>query len=403
MDFDAIVIGGGPSGAAAATRLAELGWHVAIIERAEFPRLKVCGEYLSWTNWEAFRRLGVWEEFASLAGPAIRRVAFFGPSRNTTTATLPAPPETQQEEWGRALTRDHLDSLLLRQAKHKGAVVFQPWNVVQTNRDATVWQVTIAPGQHATDARELTAPMILHAAGSWGRTPLDAEVPAARDKDLLGFKAHFSDAALVAGLMPLLAFPGGYGGMVTAQDGIVSLSCCVQQSRLRLLRSQSSASAGKTILEHIQTNIPAVAQILRGATQQGSWLAAGPIRPGRRVVYSDGVFRVGNAAGEAHPVVAEGISMAVQSGLLAADCISACCQSHRLSAPQIDQAGYLYRKRWHRAFALRIRASKAIAAWAMQPSAVRWSEPAIRRFPSILTAGARLGGKSHIINFQEQA
>ena len=55
-----------------------------------------------------------------------------------------------------------------------------------------------------------------------------------------------------------------------------------------------------------------------GARLQGGWLATGPIRPGIRLPAQCGVFLVGNAAGEAHPVVAEGISMAMQAAWLLA-------------------------------------------------------------------------------------
>src|SRR5437016_2497832 len=57
--FDAVVIGGGPAGATAALLLAEAGWAVALIEQKQFPRRKVCGEYLSATNWPLLTRLGI--------------------------------------------------------------------------------------------------------------------------------------------------------------------------------------------------------------------------------------------------------------------------------------------------------------------------------------------------------
>ena len=60
----------------------------------------------------------------------------------------------------------------------------------------------------------------------------------------------------------------------------------------------------------------AVADVLTRAEVSGEWLAAGPIRPQVRSCGQDGVFLLGNAAGEAHPIVAEGISMAIQSAWL---------------------------------------------------------------------------------------
>ena len=57
--------------------------------------------------------------------------------------------------------------------------------------------------------------MVIAACGSWNAKGIFA-LPAAPPKpsDLFAFKAHFSQSRLPAGLMPLLAFPGGYGGLV---------------------------------------------------------------------------------------------------------------------------------------------------------------------------------------------
>src|SRR5262245_14089568 len=47
---DALIVGAGPAGSAAALLLARAGWSVALIEKAEFPRRKVCGEFISATS-----------------------------------------------------------------------------------------------------------------------------------------------------------------------------------------------------------------------------------------------------------------------------------------------------------------------------------------------------------------
>ncbi|MCE9545679.1 MAG: FAD-dependent oxidoreductase, partial [Planctomycetia bacterium] len=74
---DAVVIGGGPAGATTALLLAQAGWSVTLLERKRFPRPKVCGEYLSGTNWRLLEALGVADDFSELAGPEVQRVGLF--------------------------------------------------------------------------------------------------------------------------------------------------------------------------------------------------------------------------------------------------------------------------------------------------------------------------------------
>src|SRR5438093_6486394 len=111
--FDALVIGGGPAGATAAILLAEAGWSVALVEQKQFPRRKVCGEYLSATNWPLLARLGVGESFAEMAGSPVRETAVFV-GKKQYRATLPRSGTNGW--WGRALAREHLDVLLVERA-----------------------------------------------------------------------------------------------------------------------------------------------------------------------------------------------------------------------------------------------------------------------------------------------
>jgi flavin-dependent dehydrogenase len=139
-------------------------------------------------------------------------------------------------------------------------------------------------------------------------------------------------------------------------------------------------------LQHIKVACLDVRRVLRRANLEGAWLAAGPIRPGIRPCYADGIFRIGNAAGEAHPIVAEGISMALQSAWLL-------CR-HLIAGHSQDEVARRYHAEWKATFAPRIYAAALFACLAMQPSAVAAVLPLLRAFPRILALGARLSGKT---------
>ena len=313
--LDALVIGGGPGGATAALLLARAGWSVALLERKSFPRRKVCGEYLSATNLPLLGQLGVGAAFRTQAGPPVDRVSLFA-GHSILTAALPRPVGG---EWGRALSREHLDTLLLAEAAKAGTQVYQPWSALELAEDEAGYRCVL---QSATrECRELRARVIVAAHGSWefGTLPTQPPRQPPQPADLFAFKAHFVRSDLPVGLMPLLCFPGGYGGMVHCDGGRVSLSCCIRRDRLALQR-HGSADAAPAVLEHIRASCLGFRLALANAELADGWLATGPIRPGIRVRPKRGVFLVGNCCWQKlHPVVAEGISMAMQAAWLLAE------------------------------------------------------------------------------------
>jgi flavin-dependent dehydrogenase len=379
--FDAVIIGGGPAGATAALLLARAGWNVAVVEHSVFPRRKVCGEFLSASNLPLLHDLGVAGAFLDLAGPEVTRVGLF--ARGSSIISAMPRLRSDVHGWGRALAREHLDTLLLQRAAAAGARVFQPWNVtaVQSGRVRLECVKT-------RESLDVTARVMVAAHGSWEHGQLATQTPqrSPLPADLFGFKAHLRGSRLPPGLMPLLAFPGGYGGMVHSDHGRVSFSCCIRRDQLeRCRRREPSLAAGAAVLAHVLQTCPAARPALEGAAAETDWRSAGPIRPGIRTTYRDGLFFVGNAAGEAHPVVAEGISMALQSGSALARALA--------SAATVDAARAQYDAEWTRLFAWRIRAAAVIAHWAMRPAAVALALPLLRAFPAVLTEGARVSGK----------
>ena len=79
--YDAIVIGAGPAGSTTALLLAKAGWSVAIVEKAEFPRRKVCGEFISAPALTLLTRAGLAENILADAGPEVREVAVYAGER----------------------------------------------------------------------------------------------------------------------------------------------------------------------------------------------------------------------------------------------------------------------------------------------------------------------------------
>jgi menaquinone-9 beta-reductase len=395
MDADALVIGGGPAGAASAILLARAGWRVALAEQHAYPRRKVCGECLNAGSLELLDELGIGEAFRRVAGPELRRTAWLGAGGEAHGA-LPSS-ESSRYPYGRVLGRDRLDPLLLRRAASEGVTVLQPARVKTIRYVDGAIDGDVQVGGAVARVR---ARIVVAAHGSWEPAPTaDGTVLLARERhrtsDLFAFKANYADARLAAGLLPVLSFPGGYGGVVMGDAGRTTLACCVRRDALRLARAAApGAGAGEAVERWLLRHCPGLGDLLRGATRVGGWLSVGPIRPGVRVSgTAPRVFPVGNAAGESHPLVGEGIAMALQSAVLLARTLGT-------TGPEsIDEAASAalqreYAARWRRAFRVRLRVAAAYAHAAMHPPLAGPAAALLARWPDLLTHAARLAGKA---------
>jgi len=367
MRHDALIVGAGPAGSAAARLLAEAGWSVVLVEKAEFPRRKVCGEFISATTMPVLKACGVAAPFIAAAGPPVTRVGVYAGD-----AMLCARHE---QVWGRALGREHLDVMLRDAAVAAGVLLMQPVEVTAVTRQDGGFVCDL------DDGRQIAARSVVAACGSWNSKGVFAVPPAApRPSDLFAFKAHFTQSGLPPGLMPLLAFPGGYGGLVQSDAGRTSLSCCIRRDALARARRRFGGKAAGAVLAHIMETTKGARAALEHAALEGHFLSTGPIHPGIRPRHDDGVFFTGNIAGEAHPVIAEGISMAIQSSGLLAQLLIA----HR---------GECYAQEWKRRFAPRIHAAALFAQLAMRAPTRAASLALLRAAPGLMGLGARLSGK----------
>ncbi len=393
--FDALVIGAGPAGSSAAIWLAMAGWSVALIEKQAFPRRKVCGECVAASNLPLLDALGIGGDVAHQAGPELKRVALMRGTQSV-CADLPAAADVRYP-WGRALGRETLDTLLLARARAAGATVLQPYSVQKLSGVAGGHTCTVrdaAGGRLQT----LQAPVAILAHGSWEPLPDErAEERTARSgSDLLAFKANFLGGSLAPGLLPMLALEGGYGGMVVADGGVLTLACCIRADRLDALRRGAPGlAAGEVVEAMLKRQCQGVNEALNGAVRCGSWLASGPLRPGVRLRSDDEAFRIGNAAGEAHPIIGEGMSMALQSAWLLCARLDAARPRHGpwATAHWQREVHRRYVAEWRRHFVPRLRVAAALANLAMRPAGAAALMATLQRFPKLLTRGAVWGGK----------
>jgi len=108
--MDVVVVGAGPAGAAAAILLAERGFAVALLDKAGFPRPKVCGEYLSPEGSRILDRLGVLKTVDQAGAKPLRGMRIVAPDGTVLDGAYPtAGPWRGYRDHALAIPREALD------------------------------------------------------------------------------------------------------------------------------------------------------------------------------------------------------------------------------------------------------------------------------------------------------
>jgi menaquinone-9 beta-reductase len=295
---DALVIGGGPAGAAVATRLAEAGRQVVLVEREAAPTDKVCGEFLSREAGLYLGSLGV--DLASLGAVTIDTLRFCEGSR---AATTKLPFEAI------SLSRRVLDEALLSRARSAGALLMRGSKVNDVKRTDTGHSARLDNGA-TIEARTVFLATGKHDLRSHKR-------PEGSQSDLVAFKMHFHLAAeqtrALQSNIDLIAFDGGYAGLSLVENRIANLCFVIRRARLR------EVGAWENVLAAICAESPHLSRRLDGA--RACWqkpLALSAIPYGHLQRKADGLWRLGDQAVVIPSFSGDGMSIALHSAELAA-------------------------------------------------------------------------------------
>ncbi len=289
--YDLIVIGAGPAGSAAAITAARRGARVLLLERGRLPRHKVCGEFISA---EALRVL------ESLLGrDALGQVARVPYARLLVGASefrTPLRPAAG------AISRHDLDAGLWQAAELAGAECRQQCSVrIVTQAGSGYFRV-------ATFTGEFLARAVIDASGRWSNLRRDQQPPAA--DAWVGLKAHF-EAGEQTDSVDLYFFAQGYCGVQPLGDGRLNACAMVRAS-----------AAGGGSLDRVFACHPGLWRRSRAWVPMTDVIATAPLFFATPAPVRDGVLCAGDAAGFVDPFIGDGISLALSSGVLAAELVT---------------------------------------------------------------------------------
>ena len=301
--YDALVVGAGPAGSAAAATLARGGRRVLLLEKDRFPRSKVCGEFLSAAALESLDRLDLRRQVLD-AAERIESGSVHPASGRAVAFRLPAP--------GAGLSRRVLDELLARRAVSLGAEAVFEARVLQLAREPSCFRARVktAAGEREIEARA--------AIGAWGRW--DA-LDRSRTRKLAGGRNRFSawtvdfaPSESLAGQVRLYLFPGGYCGLSRVEGGRAHLAGVVSERVRRALPPGWPA-----VVAHARRANRALDFDLSTLSEGPcGFLGAGPVFFSAKPTVENGVLMAGDAGGVIDPFSGEGQAGALSSGILAA-------------------------------------------------------------------------------------
>lgn len=373
---DVLIAGAGPAGSVAATLLARVGVRVQLVDRARFPRDKLCGDSLNPGALACLRRLGL---AGGLEGRGLRvdGMLVTGPGGVRIEGRYP-PGLT-----GRIIRRRELDQHLLELAVRAGADFEEGVAVRGAAVTAEERGVARVGGVRAAwrGRAERTLPARVTIAADGRRSALAfglglARHPPSPRRWAVG--ACFDGVLGTSSLGEMHVRSGGYFGVAPLGSGLTN--GCLVTPGSRLTRAGSPASA----LYGAIGDDPELRERFAGARIVTPPIVLGPLAVELIRAPGPGLLLAGDAAGFIDPMTGDGLRFAVRGAELAADAALELLESGR-TRPSLA-------RRRRAAFAAKWRFNRALRRLVDAPGAVTAAALGARLAPAALRALIRYAG-----------
>ncbi|UQD56983.1 NAD(P)/FAD-dependent oxidoreductase [Flavobacterium sp. K5-23] len=331
-----IIVGGGLAGLCSAIHLSKAGIAVILIEKNEYPKHKVCGEYISNEVFQYLEWLGLDLEF--LQPTHITKFEFSTNNGKTINCELPLG--------GFGISRYTLDEFLYKKALDNGCKIIQDTveNIVFKDKQFSV--TTSEKGAYNTE-------FVLGAFGK--RSNIDVKL----DRDFikvksawLAVKAHYS-GDFPNDLVGLHNFVGGYCGVSKVENNTVNI-CYLADYHTFKKYNNIEEYQSKVVMEN--PKLKAVFDNHRLIFDKP--LTISQISFGKKAPIENHILMIGDTAGLIHPLCGNGMAMAIHSAKIASELIVNYFNNDIKSRTELESN---YLKEWNVNFKNRILIGRFIA------------------------------------------
>jgi menaquinone-9 beta-reductase len=348
---DVVVVGAGPAGAAAAILLAERGHAVTLLDKAAFPRPKICGEYLSPEAARVLDRLGVLKAVDAAGAQPLHGMRITAPDGTVLDGTYPTGGRWRgYRDHALALPREVFDRVLVERARALPVDVRERQRVTGLLREGD--RVVGVQAEDEDGARvDVAARLVV---GADGRASVVARALGLVRPHRLRRLALIQYVSGVDGLGDrgeIFVDPPDYSILNPVAPGLVNLSLVVPLAHATPFRGRLEAFLGARIkqMRHLPARVA-------GMRAEGPLRVMGPLAYRVAEPRVGGVLLAGDAAGFYDPFTGEGLFTALRSAELLAEVAHPALTRDDLSTGAL--APYAVAKR--RAFADKARVTRVL-------------------------------------------
>lgn len=353
-----IIIGGGLAGLTAAIHLAKNGKSVVLFEKNEYPKHKVCGEFISNEVIPYWSSLGI--QLEELHPTKIKNAVISMPNGKKLETVLPLG--------GFGISRYTLDNYLFEKAKILGCrIIHENVNEVLFRGD----EFTVT-----TENKEIfTTKVVLGAFGK--RSNLDIQLRRnfiQKKSPWLAVKAHYF-GNFPNDVVALHNFEGGYCGVSKVENNIINIC---------YLAKYEVFKKHKTI-EKFQTNVLCQNPYLKSILEQSTLLFEKPLTISqisfeKKAQVENHIIMLGDTAGLIHPLCGNGMAMAIHSAKIASECVI----SYIENVQSREEMEKNYTKQWNDHFQKRMQTGKQLSKLLLNQSMSQILMKVLLKFPNLL-------------------